>query len=104
MNIFDNVTRDAPQEIFETIAQNENVRIERIVSNGQSSPDGFWYEQNEHEWILVLRGRAALRFEGESEDRVLETGDYLAIPSGVRHRVVWTSDREPTIWLAVFYR
>ena len=63
MNIFQNIARDAPDEIFETILQSENVRIERIVSNGQSSPDNFWYDQNESEWILILQGRAALRLE-----------------------------------------
>ena len=104
MNIFDNINRDAPDEIFETILQTENVRIERIVSTGQNSPDDFWYDQDENEWILILQGRAALRFEGETEDRVLEVGDCVHIAPQVRHRVVWTSADEPTIWLAVFYK
>ena len=103
MNIFQNIARDAPDEIFETILQSENVRIERIVSTGQSSPENFWYEQNENEWILILQGRAALRLEEEDEDRVLEVGDCLKIAAHVRHRVVSTSAEEPTIWLAVFY-
>lgn len=104
MNIFDNINRDAPDEIFETILQTENVRIERIVSTGQNSPDDFWYDQDENEWILILQGRAALRFKDESEDRVLEVGDYVHIAAQVRHRVIWTSADEPTIWLAVFYK
>lgn len=103
MNIFDNIPQTAPAEIFETILPTPNVRIERIVSTGQKTPNGEWFDQSENEWILLLQGRAALRFEDESEDRVLDVGDYLEIPSHVRHRVNWTSDAEPTIWLAVFY-
>ena len=91
------------QEIFETLLHTENVRVERIVSDGQSSPDDCWYDQDENEWVLILQGRAALRFENESEDRVLDVGDYLEIKAHVRHRVIWTSKDEPTIWLAVFY-
>lgn len=103
MNIFNNIPQTAPDEIFETLLQSPNVRIERIVSNGQATPENEWFDQMENEWILLLRGRAALLFEGETEDRVLETGDYLDIPAHVRHRVEWTSEEKPTIWLAVFY-
>jgi cupin 2 domain-containing protein len=103
MNIFDNIPHNAPDEIFETILQLPNVRIERIVSSGQATPQDHWFDQVENEWILLLRGRAILRFEEENEDRVLETGDYLNIPAHARHRVEWTSEEETTIWLAVFY-
>lgn len=102
MNIFDNIAQNAPDEIFETILQSPNVRIERIVSTGQATPKNEWYDQSENEWILLLRGRAALRFENETEDRVLDVGDCLNIAAHVRHRVQWTSE-EPTVWLAVFY-
>jgi cupin 2 domain-containing protein len=102
-NIFDNIPQNAPEEIFETLLTSPPIRIERIVSNGQATPEGDWYDQNEHEWILVLQGNAALRFENEAEDRVLASGDYLNIPAHVRHRVQWTSADEPTIWLAIFY-
>lgn len=103
MNIFAHIAQNAPQEIFETLLQGENLRIERIVSTGQSSPEDFWYDQTENEWILILQGRAALRLENETEDRVLVRGDYLKIEAHIRHRVVCTSEDEPTIWLAVFY-
>lgn len=103
MNIFDNIPRNAPEEIFETLLKSPAVRIERIVSSGQATPQNQWFDQTENEWILLLRGRAALRFEGETEDRVLESGDHLDIPAHLRHRVEWTSTDEPTIWLAVFY-
>ena len=103
MNIFDNIPQNAPDEIFETILQSSSIRIERIISSGQATPENEWFDQSENEWVLLLRGRAALRFEDETEDRVLETGDYLNIPAHARHRVEWTSAEEPTIWLAVFY-
>lgn len=103
MNIFDNIAQSAPDEIMETLLQSAHIRIERIVSTGQATPENDWYDQEENEWILLLRGRAALRFADETENRVLETGDYLDIPAHVRHRVEWTSEEEPTVWLAVFY-
>lgn len=81
-----------------------SLRIERIVSTGQASPPGFWYDQEEHEWVLLLAGRAGLRFEDEDEERELVPGDPVLIPAHARHRVEWTADDEPTIWLAIFYR
>jgi len=79
------------------------VRIERIVSRGQSSPEGFWYDQDEAEFVLLLRGSAGLRLAGREEILTLQPGDYLAIPAHVRHRVEWTDGAEETVWLAVFY-
>ena len=79
------------------------LRIERIVSTGQASPPGFWYDQDEHEWVLLLAGGAGLLFEGEASPRRLEPGDQVLIPAHVKHRVEWTADDEHTIWLAVFY-
>ena len=102
MNFFANIPNDAPNEIFETHLQASNVRIERIISTGQSTPEGKWYDQEQHEWILLLQGRAALRFEEESDYRVLEVGDCLNIAAHVRHRVEWTSREGPTVWLAIF--
>ena len=92
---------DAEQII--ALVANENLRIERIVSTGQASPPGFWYDQPWAEWVLVLAGSAGLLFEDEAEPRVLRAGDYLLIPAHRRHRVAWT-DTEPTVWLAVHYR
>lgn len=81
----------------------EHVRMERIVSRGHASPEGFWYDQLQHEFILLLRGAARLRFEDEDSIVELKPGDYLIIPAGCRHRVEWTSPDEPTVWLAVHY-
>lgn len=79
------------------------MRIERIVSRGQSSPPGFWYDQDEGELVLVLTGRARLLLEGEPE-RELGAGDWVDIPPHLRHRVTFTDPTHDTIWLAVFYR
>jgi cupin 2 domain-containing protein len=75
-------------------------RLERIVSFGTASPQGFWYEQGRPEWVLLARGRARLAFEGD-EPVELETGDYVLIPAGVRHRVEGTSS--DAIWLALHF-
>ena len=78
------------------------VRLERIVSTGQASPPGYWYDQEEVEWVMVLKGAARLEIEGEAEDRVLGPGDHLTLPAHCRHRVSWTDPDQPTVWLALF--
>ncbi|HWB07667.1 MAG TPA: cupin domain-containing protein [Gemmataceae bacterium] len=90
-----------PDELFTTLLDSAGVRIERIVSPGHASPEGFWYDQSQHEWIVVLKGAAKLRFEDESIE--MRTGDFVNIPAHKKHRVEWTTPDEPTIWLAVFY-
>jgi cupin 2 domain-containing protein len=79
------------------------VRIERIVSVGHASPEGFWYDQNEDEWVVVLKGAARLMFEGERQPVEMRAGDFISIPAHKRHRVEWTTPNEPTLWLAVHY-
>jgi cupin 2 domain-containing protein len=79
------------------------VRIERIVSRGQASPPGFWYDQAQAEWVLVLAGSARLRFADEAEARALGAGDYVLIPAHRRHRVEWTHPAVPTVWLAIHH-
>ena len=81
-----------------------NARIERIVSHAHASPDGFWYDQEWAEWVIVLKGSAGLQVEGEDAPRVLSSGDYVHLPAHTRHRVVWTAPGEPTVWLALHYR
>ena len=94
---------DAQQERVTSLLEASYVRIERIVSMGQASPPGFWYDQPWAEWVVVLAGSAGLRFEGEAEVKVLSEGDYILIPARVKHRVEWTSKDHPTVWLAVHY-
>lgn len=100
-NIFDKVIIDKNEEIFFQIFKNESIRVERIVSNGQKSPENFWYEQEENEYILLLSGNAILEFEDFEID--LKKGDCLNIKARQKHRVKFTSLDEPTIWFAVFY-
>ena len=76
-------------------------RVERIVSTGQATPPGEWYDQDGDEWVVLLSGAAGLLFEGEAAARPLEPGDWVLIPAHARHRVEWTAADEPTVWLAV---
>ena len=80
-----------------------NLRIERIVSTGQATPEGEWLDQAQAEWVILLRGAARLRFAGEAKARLLKPGDYVSIPAHCRHRIDWTTPREPTVWLALHY-
>ena len=103
-NLFDNIPVELPNELTETITETEHVRIERIVSRGHASADGFWYDQAEDEYVLLLQGRARLIFEGENGALPMKPGDGIIIPKHVKHRVEWTDPDQDTIWLAVFYR
>jgi len=104
LNLFAGLPGELADELVDVLASGDGVRVERIVSTGQASPAGFWYDQAEAEWVVVLRGEAKLRFEGEAEARHMKAGDHVNIPAHARHRVEWTSAEEPTVWLAVFYR
>lgn len=90
-------------ERMETLLTHPGLRIERIVSTGQASPPGFWYEQADAEWVLLVSGEALLRFEDETEARRLRPGDWLSIEPRRRHRVEWTLADTPSVWLAVHY-
>jgi cupin 2 domain-containing protein len=102
-NLFAPLPARAVQEAVSLLAETAGARIERIVSNGQASPPGFWYDQAETEWVILLSGSAALRFEREPEPRRLAPGDWLEIPAHARHRVEWTDAERPTVWLAVHF-
>jgi cupin 2 domain-containing protein len=101
-NLFSHLPRASRDEIIEQLVVSRDVRIERIVSHGHASPDGFWYDQSQHEFVVLLRGAARLRF-ADDEALELKPGDYLTIPAHRRHRVEWTTPDEPSVWLAVFY-
>lgn len=101
-NLLSDLPSLASEEVIEILMKAESVRIERIVTRGHVSPPGFWYDQHEHEWVLLVQGSARLRFESKIIE--LKVGDWLNIAAHERHRVEWTSPEEPTIWLAVFYR
>lgn len=102
-NFFEHLPEASAQEYFDTLVEGKGTRIERIVSHGQCSPKGFWYDQDMNEWVMLLKGCAALEFEGQDNIIELHPGDALDIPAHRRHRVDWTSAKEPTVWLAVHY-
>ena len=102
-NLAATLPADLSGEACEAIVAYGTTRIERIVSKGHSSPPGFWYDQDENEWVLLIRGAARLEFENRSDPVDLVPGAYVDIPAGVRHRVAWTDPDQPTVWLAVWY-
>lgn len=101
MNVFRTVP--ACGELVEPILETGHFRLERIVSTGQATPAGEWYDQERDEWVVLLAGGAGLRFEDEPDVRVLQPGDHLVIPAHRRHRVEWTSPAAPSVWLALHY-
>ena len=102
-NILANLPPALSGEVFTTIVESEYVRIERIVSNGQATPEDSWYDQERDEWVLVLAGSADLLFDDTQHPQRLIAGDYALIPAGSRHRVTWTDPAEKTVWLAVHF-
>ena len=101
-NLFAHIPREMPGEIVEEILRTEGFRVERIVSRGQASPPGFWYDQETDEWVLLVKGSAALRFS-DGREVALTPGDHLMIPRHVRHRVERTDSEGETVWLAIHF-
>lgn len=101
MNLFEGIPDELPEELIEVLAGGSGVRIERIVSDGHASPEGFWYDQEQSEWVLLVSGSAVLEFEDRKVE--MNPGDHLLIPAHRRHRVGSTAATVKTIWLAVFY-
>ena len=103
-NLFHDLPSSLPEELVETLAKNKHVRIELIVSTGHASPDRFWCDQEDDEWIVVLKGEAKLLFESDDEPIHMKPGDYINIAAHKKHRVEWTTPDAPTVWLVVFYK
>lgn len=91
------------EEVTTVLLQTPQLRLERIHSCNARSPDGFWYDQSEQEWVLLLQGSARLQFADEAEPRALACGDALLISAGRRHRLLATDPPPGTIWLALFW-
>ncbi|SMF93761.1 cupin 2 domain-containing protein [Methylomagnum ishizawai] len=90
-------------ERFETVLETPAFRLERILSLGHATPPGEWYDQSWDEWVMLVRGGAALVIEGRAEVLVLNPGDAVLLPAHCRHRVEWTRPGEPTVWLALHF-
>jgi cupin 2 domain-containing protein len=102
-NIFANIPAALAGEQFTALWSTATLLVERIISHGQASPPGFWFDQKHAEWVLVLQGAAVLVFEGDVDPVTLKRGDYLYIPPGARHRVAWTDPDQVTVWLAIHH-
>lgn len=102
-NLFAALPHQLAAEQFAELLARPGLRIERIVSTGQSSPPDFWYDQPDGEWVVVLQGEAHLRLADEAGPRHLQAGDFIDIPPHCRHRVDWTAPDQPTVWLAIHY-
>jgi cupin 2 domain-containing protein len=103
-NVFANVAHQLPDEEIVELLSARNVRIERIVSTGHASALNEWYDQDRAEWVLLLAASAGIIFEGETEPLLLEPGSYVHIGAHVRHRVAWTDQSVPTVWLTIHYQ
>lgn len=101
-NILQNIPADLSEEVVADLLTAQSIRIERIISKGQTSPEHGWYDQTENEWVIVLQGAGELEFENGSKLR-LGVGDYINIPKHQKHKVSWTDPNSVTIWLAIFY-
>lgn len=101
-NLLSNLPTALSEELTTVLSESPHVRIEQIISTGQASPEGFWYDQDESEWVMVLSGAATLRFD-DGEVLLMAPGDYVLIPAHRKHRVEETSADKPTVWLAVFF-
>lgn len=102
MNLFSGIPKSLPDEEFMELLAHPGIRIERIISTGQVTPPGEWLEQDWDEWVALLAGAARLMLEGETE-RLMQPGDHIHIPRNRRHRVTWTEEDQPTVWLAVHF-
>lgn len=104
VNFYDLPPLPLAEENFIDLLNTDGVRIERIVSTGQASPPDFWYDQPQHEWVIVIQGQATITVQenGNHKTHTLKSGDSLFLPAHQKHRVDSTTTEPPTLWLAVF--
>jgi len=101
-NVFESIPEYFDDEIVDCLVKNKQLKIERIVSRGHTSPSTGWYDQEHDEWVIVLKGEAIIAFEDDVEVS-LKTGDHLSITAHSKHRVKWTHHEKETVWIAVHY-
>jgi len=97
------VALSSTQEIFDVLVETSGIKIERIVSTGQQTPAGEWYDQDWDEWVMVIKGHGRLRIDGQDELIEMRDGDFIQLPAHCRHRVEWTDPDQPTVWLAIHF-
>ncbi|MCG2711577.1 MAG: cupin domain-containing protein [Candidatus Omnitrophica bacterium] len=103
-NLFEGISGQVPEEVFETLLETGNFHIERIVSKGQSTLQGTWLCQKQDEWVVLLSGAATLSFAQDASKLDMKPGDYVQIPANCKHRVEWTDPNVKTVWLAIHYK
>ncbi len=103
-NLFSEIPELTVNEIIEPLLKTEHFKLERIISSGQASPPGEWFDQEMNEWVILLSGSAGLLFEGETDAYMMRPGDYIHIPAHQRHRVEWTDPKQKTVWLALHFK
>ena len=100
INLLDSIPVSSQKEIFETLIKNDTIKIERIVSYGQITPQNYWYNQTQDEFVLIVSGAAKIKYDNETIYHLKEN-DSLNIPAFQKHQVIYTNN--PTVWLAIFY-
>lgn len=101
-NLLENLPADLSNEVIEQLIEHDQVKIERIVSRGHTSPASGWYQQAQSEWVMVISGQAELTFDDGSKAN-MNAGDYVLIEANRKHKVSWTDPEQNTVWLAVHY-
>ncbi|MBI5324093.1 MAG: cupin domain-containing protein [Ignavibacteriae bacterium] len=102
-NLFDNIQSISENEVFEELLKNDNLTLERIISFPESLPENKWYDQDNDEWVLLLKGSATLEFENGITVNLFP-GDYILLPAHVKHKVLEVDKNELTIWLGLHYK
>ena len=102
-NMFADIPNDLKEEVFETLLDSPDLKLERIISRAHRTPEGQWYDQERNEWVILLQGSAGLLFTDEEQPHTLMPGDYVLIPAHKKHRVEWTNATTETIWLALHF-
>ncbi len=103
MNLLSDLPDARQGEVSQVLLEQGDIRLERIVSLGQVTPAGYWYDQEQDEWVLVLAGEASVQFV-DGATRRLRPGDWLHLPARCRHRVDWTDPERETVWLALHWK
>ncbi len=103
-NLFQEIPESTVNEIIELLLKTDHCKLERIVSRGQKTPPGEWFDQEMNEWVILLSGSAGLLLEGETDAYTMRPGDYIHIPAHRRHRVEWTDPKQKTVWLALHFK
>jgi len=102
-NLFSGEAKREGEERIDMLVTGQRLNVERIVSMGHTSPAGFWYDDSRAEWVVLLSGAAVLEFEEDALLHDMRPGDYVLIAPHCRHRVAWTHEDEPTVWLAIYH-